>query len=636
MSWECKFTRKMHNAGITSLAVSGRNIISGSHDDTVKVLNVDSLTTQTLNGHTNSVTSVAVLGDKIISGSRDHTVRVWDLETGDARILDGHTDWVTSVAVLGDNIISGSEDFDVKVWESNTVRTIVHGGGVRCVMAFGDMIVSGYWGAINVYGNKNYTLKTGNVISMAVLGNKIVYTDGYDIILWNPKDGSTHTFNAMVNGINNWVNAVAVLGDKIIYGSGDFTVKILDVNGNRQTLFGHESAVTSVAVFGDKIVSGSSDGFIKVWEMDNNVVFGETKTLEEQWKEHAKVELTDRVLPQIPWIFKPIEEEKDEVYEIRKLQREREHGGIYIYTFVCMKEEDRILMPNMNVYAYCAYALYHLAGEHRMEVYDTHATYDDILATIQTFGSIDEAWLKAHVALRLSIQNAEKLEEAVKVNADETLALLYLSAHGDDAGIIYIEDQPVDNDWMQMIGAVRDVDDPDSQLSEDFQVMLNGCSLGRKTALAITSEIDDHFVLGCTGTIPSGTVRHMFKIADGRLYFSAIGFYVYYSSGSKITVYIKNKEVMDDAFASEKISRVVLAGVKRIGPRAFAECAFLERVESSSVESIGEQAFLNCSRLTEVFMPNIRTMAASAYEGCDLLNRRSERLMKKRRIKLRF
>ncbi|KAG6327627.1 hypothetical protein ID866_11462, partial [Astraeus odoratus] len=77
-----------------------------------------------LKGHTDFVRSVAFSpdGTRIISGSHDNTVRVWDAERG-VQIgspLEGHTDWATSVAFSpdGTKIISGSHDKTVRVWDA--------------------------------------------------------------------------------------------------------------------------------------------------------------------------------------------------------------------------------------------------------------------------------------------------------------------------------------------------------------------------------------------------------------------------------------------------------------------------------------------------------------------------------------
>jgi len=67
---------------VTAVTPDGKQIVSGSVDDTVRVWDLASgQLVRTLTGHTNIVEAVAVTpdGKQIVSGSADHTVRVWNL-----------------------------------------------------------------------------------------------------------------------------------------------------------------------------------------------------------------------------------------------------------------------------------------------------------------------------------------------------------------------------------------------------------------------------------------------------------------------------------------------------------------------------------------------------------------------------
>jgi WD40 repeat protein len=59
-------------------------------------------------------------GRQIVSGSADNTLKVWDAETGQlALTLEGHSDYVNSVSFSPDGrrIVSGSYDDTLKVWD---------------------------------------------------------------------------------------------------------------------------------------------------------------------------------------------------------------------------------------------------------------------------------------------------------------------------------------------------------------------------------------------------------------------------------------------------------------------------------------------------------------------------------------
>ena len=117
-----------HTEAVRTVAVTldGRRAISGSHDHSLKVWDLQTgAAERTLIGHTSVVNAVAVAPDgrRAISASWDRTLRVWDMQTGvEEHTLAGHTDWVSAVAVTldGRRAISGSHDHSLKVWDLQT------------------------------------------------------------------------------------------------------------------------------------------------------------------------------------------------------------------------------------------------------------------------------------------------------------------------------------------------------------------------------------------------------------------------------------------------------------------------------------------------------------------------------------
>ena len=77
-----------------------------------------------LTGHTGWVNSVAYSpdGQQIVSGSHDKTVKIWDANTGkELHTLTGHNGSVFSVAFSpdGQRIVSGGGDKTVKIWDAS-------------------------------------------------------------------------------------------------------------------------------------------------------------------------------------------------------------------------------------------------------------------------------------------------------------------------------------------------------------------------------------------------------------------------------------------------------------------------------------------------------------------------------------
>jgi WD40 repeat protein len=75
---------------------------------------------RTLTGHRGDIVSVALSADEqmLVSGSHDNTIKVWNLSIGKVRTLIGHTAPITSVVLSanGQFLVSGSTDCTIKVW----------------------------------------------------------------------------------------------------------------------------------------------------------------------------------------------------------------------------------------------------------------------------------------------------------------------------------------------------------------------------------------------------------------------------------------------------------------------------------------------------------------------------------------
>jgi WD40 repeat protein len=97
----------------------GQRILSGSHDNTVRVHLIDGNHEvhheDTFELHTDGVLALVALPDNqhALSGSRDTTVTLFDVNDGDVlRTFKHHTGRVTCLALLPDGLrfVSGSDD----------------------------------------------------------------------------------------------------------------------------------------------------------------------------------------------------------------------------------------------------------------------------------------------------------------------------------------------------------------------------------------------------------------------------------------------------------------------------------------------------------------------------------------------
>ncbi len=115
---------------IVAITPDGKNVLSASNDNTVRVWDVNTgICLRSLGGHAGGVTAVAIApdGKHVLSASNESTVRVWDAGTGIClRSLSGHTGGVTAVAMTpdGKHALSASNDKTVRIWDLWTGREI--------------------------------------------------------------------------------------------------------------------------------------------------------------------------------------------------------------------------------------------------------------------------------------------------------------------------------------------------------------------------------------------------------------------------------------------------------------------------------------------------------------------------------
>ncbi|KAF7352043.1 WD40 repeat-like protein [Mycena venus] len=305
--------RKMfqpHTSAVTSVAFSpsGKHIVSGSSDNTVRVWDAETgvMVPGLFEGHISDVTSVAFSpdGTHIASGSLDNTVRVYRTLISSDHVawpLVGHLGGVTSVAFSPDGmcIVSGSEDKSVRVWEWETGREIHsfwdHTDVVTSVMFSpdGTQIVSGSLdGTVRIWdpsadgkaapGLKIFGGLAAGVTSVAFSPDGQYIGCGsrdFKVRVWNLQKGE---FVAdPFEGHTGSVNSVKFSpdGKRIASGSSGQRVRIWDSNSGdllAGPFIGHTSEVTSVdfSPDGTQILSGSLDGTVRIWDSEIEVMVG--------------------------------------------------------------------------------------------------------------------------------------------------------------------------------------------------------------------------------------------------------------------------------------------------------------------------------------------------------------------------
>jgi WD40 repeat protein len=236
-----------HTRPVRAVAFSpdGRQIVSGSEDQTLRVWDVTSSQSRCFEGHTGFVTSVAFSPDgrNIISGSLDTTLRLWEVAGHQSRRFDRHGKYVTAVAVSPDGrqIISGAFDYSLLLWD------VASGQSRRLEGARGTI----------------------NAVAFSPDGQCVASAGVEDALrLWDVVDGPSR----QLKGHTSVVNSVAFSPDgrHMVSGSSDKTLRLWDVaSGQSRCLEGHTDSVRAVAFSPDgrHIVSGSLDKTVRLWDL---------------------------------------------------------------------------------------------------------------------------------------------------------------------------------------------------------------------------------------------------------------------------------------------------------------------------------------------------------------------------------
>lgn len=234
--------------------------------------------TMTQKRHTKAITSVAMRGNKVATGSEDGSTNIWDAITGklllslrfnqrrqgqsvpptkhfsnflkyQADISSSDSDnemeedifdsVIYSVAIGRDTVVTGSE-IAVRVWNINT-------GELQCSINK-DFVQSV---ATNDDGDKAVILSSEGVVEVLNISTKI------------PR--RLHKFNV------HEATVVAIGGDKVVVGSSDGAVTVWDISTNQPQILDtfrmHTGSVNSVIISGDKVVSGSDDMTAIVYDL---------------------------------------------------------------------------------------------------------------------------------------------------------------------------------------------------------------------------------------------------------------------------------------------------------------------------------------------------------------------------------
>jgi len=144
----CRHVLKGHSSRVRALALSGKQLFSGSNDKSIKVWNLDSVSAQTtLESHSSWIRALCAEGEVLTSSSKDNTVKVWDVKAMKCIFTFNTPSQVYCLAMNNNTVYGGCQDHKIRVWNLNTMQKshvlIGHDGLVRCLFVRKNMLYSG-------------------------------------------------------------------------------------------------------------------------------------------------------------------------------------------------------------------------------------------------------------------------------------------------------------------------------------------------------------------------------------------------------------------------------------------------------------------------------------------------------------
>lgn len=288
-----------HADAVTCLAVvpGGRQVLSGSHDRSLRLWDVDSGTQlQTFQGHTEGIRCVAVAsrGKQALSGGVDRSLRLWDLASGRClRTFLGHTDAIRCAAFAPDDrqAISASNDRQICFWDLASGRPLLalqgHSGDINSLQLSPDgrLLLSCSWDKtvrfweaksgkeLRTIGGTYSSLQWAVVLDLAFSPDGCSFAGGcsdHVLRLW---DVATGQEMALFTGHADWITTVAVSpnGRWLLSGSRDRTVRLWSIQSRRELhrFEGHTDHVLAVAFTpdGQHAISGGQDRSLRLWRL---------------------------------------------------------------------------------------------------------------------------------------------------------------------------------------------------------------------------------------------------------------------------------------------------------------------------------------------------------------------------------
>jgi len=236
-----------HTECVYTIQYSGKYLVSGSRDKTIRVWNLDTqrLIHQPLAGHSASVLCLQFderpEQDIIVSGGSDCRVILWRFSTGQIikEIEKAHSESVLNLRFDDRYLVTCSKDKTIKVWNRKQM-----------------------WPTDDTYPSS--TLKSAAKFPSYIINMQ----DQVENQHLHFKPLIPYSLIMTLEGHGAAVNAIQILEGQIVSASGDRSVKVWNVRTGAcvRTFSGHSKGIACVQFDGRRIVSGSSDETVRIFD----------------------------------------------------------------------------------------------------------------------------------------------------------------------------------------------------------------------------------------------------------------------------------------------------------------------------------------------------------------------------------
>uniref|UniRef100_A0A7N0U3Y8 Uncharacterized protein n=1 Tax=Kalanchoe fedtschenkoi TaxID=63787 RepID=A0A7N0U3Y8_KALFE len=289
----CMTTLKGHSSYVSSLALAGNLLFSGSSDKQIRSWKCDGLSFShdeqyisdnvVANGK-GAVKAMVILSDKLFTAHQDHKIRVWKIDSDENH--NGKYQRLAKLPTLSDrayNLLIPSSHVQIRRHKKSTWVHHVDTVSALALSKDGNILYSVSWDrSLKVWRTSDFKCLESvanahddaiNAVESSSDGSVITGSADRKIKVWRKHPGEKkHSLVGTLEKHNSGINALAtsIDGSVLFSGASDRSIVVWEKDGDNMTvvgaLRGHTKAILCLAVVAELVCSGSADKTIRIWQ----------------------------------------------------------------------------------------------------------------------------------------------------------------------------------------------------------------------------------------------------------------------------------------------------------------------------------------------------------------------------------